>query len=222
MSWTLSTLTTAIQDYTQTTEASFVSNITNFIVVTEDRISKSVILPVNRKTANITLTNGADLASLPTDFLAPFEMRINNNGTFTPVEYVDVSLMREAFPNPLMVGVPRWYSMYDNDQIVLAPTPTSGLTGWMNYFYIPESITVSGAGTSWLGTYAPDCLLYGCLSEAYTYLKGEPDLQALYESRYQKAMDGLRKLGEGMEMGDAYRMGEVRIQKGATGAPVSG
>lgn len=222
MSWTLATLTSAIENYCQSTETSFVTSITNFIVVTEDRISKSVILPVNRKSENIVLTNGAALATLPEDFLAPFELRINNGGTFTACEYVDVSLMREAFPNPLMTGVPRWYSMFDNDQIVLAPTPTIGLTGWMNYFYIPESITTAAGGTSWLGTYAPDCLLYGCLSEAYTYLKGEPDLQKLYEDRYQRALADLRKLGEGMDMGDAYRMGALRVAKGQTGAPVSG
>lgn len=208
MGWTDATLTAAIQSYVQDDEASFVANIPTFITQCEDRISKAVILPMNRKNTPLILTNGSVTADLPDDFLAPFELRISNSGTFTPVDYVDVSLIREAFPNPLMVGVPRWYSMFEAYQIILGPTPTSGLTGWLNYFYKPESITT--AGTSWLGDNAENCLLYGCLVEAYTYLKGEADLLTLYEKQFNSALGDLKRLGEGMDMGDAYRMGEVR------------
>lgn len=220
MAFTSTTLKAAIESYLQTAETTFVANENNIILQAEDRISKAVILPAARNYAPINLTSGSTVADLPSDFLAPFEVRISNANTFTPCDYVDVSLMREAFPNPLMVGVPRWYSMFSNDQFIFAPTPTTGLTAWVHYFYKPESITT--AGTSWLGTHAENCLLYGCLSEAYLFLKGEPDLQKLYEDKFQAALADLKKLGEGLDMGDAARMGEVRVSKGATGAPVSG
>jgi hypothetical protein len=119
--------------------------------------------------------------------------------------------MRSAFPNPLMVGVPRWYSMFDATSIILAPTPTTGLRGWLNYFHKPESIVT--AGTSWIGSNAENCLLYGCLAEAYTFLKGDADLMKLYEEKYQVALADLKKLGEGMDLGDSYRMGEVRLSR---------
>jgi hypothetical protein len=211
MAWTDATLTQAICDYTQNFETGFVANIPKFIVTVEDRISKAVILPMNRKNATVILTEGAATAPLPSDFLAPFELRISELGAFTPVDYVDVSFMRSAFPSPLMIGVPRWYSMFDASNIVLAPTPKTGLTGWMNYFHKPPSITT--AGTSWLGTNAEDCLLYGCLVEAYTYMKGEADIMKDYASRFDTALLALQKLGEGMDMGDAYRMGERRIPR---------
>lgn len=210
MAWTYTTLKAAIESYLQNSETEFVDTYIDVAIKqAEDRISKSVILPANRKHDLINLASGSTTADLPSDFLAPFELRINNAGDFTHVDYSDVSYMRSAFPNPLMVGVPRWYSMFDATSIILAPTPTTGLRGWLNYFHKPESIVT--AGTSWLGSNAENCLLYGCLAEAYTFLKGDPDLMKLYEEKYQVALADLKKLGEGMDLGDAYRMNERRV-----------
>ena len=210
MAWTYTTLKAAIEAYLQNTETEFADTYIDVAIKqTEDRISKSVILPANRKYEPITLTNGSTTADLPSDFLAPFELRISDSGTFSHVDYSDVSYMRSAFPNPLMVGVPRWYSMFDAATIILAPTPTLGLTAWLNYFPKPESIVT--ANTSWLGSNAENCLLYGCLAEAYTFLKGNADLMKLYEEKYQAALGDLKKLGENMDMGDAYRMNERRV-----------
>ena len=67
-------------------------------------------------------------------------------------------------------------------------------------------------GTSWLGdNYAP-ALLYGTLLEAYTYLKGEADVMAVYKARYDEAMAQLNRLGTGLERGDAYRDGQAKIK----------
>jgi len=210
VAWTYTTLKTAIESYLQNSETEFVDTYIDVAIrQAEDRISKSVILPANRKHDLIELASGSTTADLPSDFLAPFELRINNAGDFTHVDYSDVSYMRSAFPNPLMVGVPRWYSMFDATTIILAPTPTIGLRGWLNYFHKPESIVT--AGTSWLGSNAENCLLYGCLAEAYTFLKGDTDLMKLYEEKYQVALADLKKLGENMDMGDAYRMNERRV-----------
>ena len=44
MTWTLSTLKTAIQDYSESTETSFVTNLPNFIKTAEERILKTVQL----------------------------------------------------------------------------------------------------------------------------------------------------------------------------------
>lgn len=208
MAWTSTTLKAAIQSYLQTTDDEFVGFLDTFIVQAEDRISKAVILPVNRKSQVLTLTMGEPLADLPSDFLYPFELRISSSGVYSSVYYVDVSLIREAYPNPLMIGVPRWYSMYDSTNIVMGPTPSENISGWLSYFYKPASITT--AGTSWLGDRAENCLLYACLAEAYSYLKGETDLMKLYDDRFLAALADLKTLGEGLDLGDAFRMGEVR------------
>ncbi len=211
MAFTATTLKAAMQSYLQTDEASFVAMQDTIIKQAEDRISKAVILPANRKNVDLTLMNGTPTVDLPDDFLALFEFRINELGEFSPVAYQDVSYIREVFPSPLYVGIPRFYSMFNATQFVMAPSPTSGLTGWLNYFYKPESIV--DADESWLGSNAENCLLYACLAEAYTYLKGEPDLMKTYEEKFQTALGDLKTLGEGMDLGDAWRFGERRISR---------
>jgi hypothetical protein len=68
------------------------------------------------------------------------------------------------------------------------------------------------AGTSWLGDNYSPALLYGSLVEAYSYMKGEPDLLAMYNTKYQEAMQQLNRLGTGLERGDAYRDGQAKIK----------
>jgi hypothetical protein len=78
----------------------------------------------------------------------------------------------------------------------------------LHYYYYPESIVT--AGTSWLGDNFDSALLYGSLLEAYTYMKGEPDVLANYKARYDEAMFLLKQLGDGKNRRDAYRNGQVR------------
>ena len=211
MAFTYATLTTAIEDYLQSTDATLVSNIPVIVKQVEDRISKAVILPANRKSSSPTVTASNSSITLPSDFLAPFSFQVILAGVYTTVDIVDTSLMREAYPNPTTTGTPRYYAMSSDSTLIVAPTPTTGLTSSLSYFYKPESIVT--ASTSWLGTNAENCLLYGCLSEAYTFLKGEPDLMKLYEEKFVAALADLKTLGEGLDMGDAYHMSEVRVPR---------
>jgi hypothetical protein len=91
----------------------------------------------------------------------------------------------------------------------LAPTPDVAYTVEMHYFFYPESIVT--AGTTWLGDNFDSALLYGALVEAYTYMKGEADIVAAYNKRYEEAMILAKRLGDGMERSDAYRSGQVRM-----------
>lgn len=212
MAWTYVTLAAAIESYLQNSETTFTATyIPISIKQAEDRISKAVILPMNRKNASVTFTNGTPTATLPSDFLAPFELRAISGTTYSPIDYVDVSLIREAYPVVATTGTPRWYSMYSDSTVILGPTPGASLSGWLNYFYKPASIV--DTSPSWLGTNAENCLLYGCLAEAYTYLKGEVELMKLYEEKFQMSLNDLKKLGEGLDLGDSYKMGERRVSR---------
>ena len=76
---------------------------------------------------------------------------------------------------------------------------------------VPPSITsVASGGTTWLGDNFDSVLLYGSLVEAYTYMKGEQDMMALYNGKYQEALALAKRLGDGMERQDAYRSGQYR------------
>jgi len=91
---------------------------------------------------------------------------------------------------------------------LLGPTPDAVYTMELHFYYYPESITT--AGTSWLGDNFDTVLLYGSLVEAYTYMKGETDLLAVYDGKYKEALAQAKRLGDGMERQDAYRSGQYR------------
>ena len=136
-------------------------------------------------------------------------MAVDNSG-YEFLLFKDVNFIREAYPSSSTTGIPKYYALFDADNFILAPTPNANLTAELHYFYKPESITSASSGTSWLGDNAESTLLYGCLVEAYTFLKGEPDLMQLYAARYEDALGKLKALGEGYDTTDSYRSGAVR------------
>ena len=106
---------------------------------------------------------------------------------------------------------PKHYAQFDDNTFIVGPTPNADLTAELHYFYIPQSISASSDGTSWLGTNAPELLLYGSLLEAYTFMKGEPDVMINYEKRFQEALQRLTLESDGYNRKDAYRDGQRKI-----------
>ena len=211
MTYTHTTLKTAIQDYTENSETTFVNNLDNFIKNTEERILKLVDLDFFRKNASAAMTSGNKYLSCPSDFLSSFSLSYidaSNNHNFLLQK--DVNFLQEFAPDDTATGAPKYYAQFDVENFILAPTPNSNYAVELHYYYRPASITGS-AGTSWLGENAPDCLLYGCLVEAYTFMKGEADMMGTYEKRFVEAIQRLKNYGEGRENNDAYRQGLVRI-----------
>ena len=99
------------------------------------------------------------------------------------------------------------------NNFILAPTPDSNYSVEIHYYYRPASLTTDNSGTTWISTNAPDALLYACLIEAYTFMKGENDLIQLYNSRYAEAISRLKTFAEGRNYSDEYRDGQVRQAK---------
>ena len=209
MAWTFTTLKNAIQDYLETTETTFVNNLSIIITQAEDRILNSVQLPDFRKNVTGTTTDGTPYLTMPSDFLAPYSLAVDNSG-YEYLLFKDVNFIREAYPAATTEGVPKYYAVFDENTFILGPTPSSNLTAELHYFYKPESITASSDGTSWLGTNAESALLYGSLVEAYTFLKGDADMLNIYMTRYNEALADLKNIGEGYETTDSYRSGSIR------------
>lgn len=209
MAFTYTTLKETIQDYVQSTETEFVSNIDTIIKQAENRIVKSVQLPDFRVNKTGNMTSGNQYLSSPSDFLAPYSLAVDNSG-YEYLIFKDVNFIREAYPDSSSTGTPKYYAIFDDSTFIVGPTPNDNFTVEIHYFYKPVSITESGDGTSWLGTNAESVLLYGCLVEAYTFLKGEADLLQFYMTRYQEALEDLKSLGEGYNTTDSYRSGSVR------------
>lgn len=212
MAWTFTTLKQAIQDYTQNSETTFVNNLSVIITQAEDRILKSVQLPDFRKNSTGTTTSGNAYLATPSDFLAPYSLAVDNSG-YEFLLFKDVNFIREAYPSSSTEGVPKYYGLFSDANFIIGPTPQSNYNVELHYFYKPESITVSSDGTSWLGTNAESSLLYGCLVESYTFMKGNPDLMQVYNTRYMEALENLKALGEGYSTTDSYRSGSVRAAR---------
>ena len=204
------TLSAKIQEYVQSTETSFVANIPTFVQLAEERIYNTVQIPAIRKNQIGTLTPNNKYLQLPADWLATFSLAvIASDGSQEFLLDKDVNFIRQSFPNPTDTGVPAYYAIFDQDTLILGPTPNSNYQVEMHYYYYPESIVT--AGTTWIGDNFETVLLYGSLREAYTYLKGEADLIANYEQKYQEAMQMLYRMGDGLNRRDAYRSGQVRV-----------
>jgi|TARA_R100000008_G_scaffold83933_2_gene70126 hypothetical protein len=211
---TYSELKSLIQDYLQNTETSFVSNIANIIKQAEERILKTVKLPVFRKNVSGSLTSGSQYLATPTDFLDNFSLSITNSSEQSFLLFKDVNFIREAYPNASTTGVPKHYALFDDTTFIVGPTPNASFTAELHYFYRPTSITAgSDSGTTWLSTNARNALLYGSLIEGYIYMKGDADLMQQFEQRYMESISRLKSLAEGDNTVDTYRDDAIRVQR---------
>lgn len=209
------TLIQAIKDYTDNTESTFVNNIDNFIGQAERRILMDVDLPVFHKNASGTITSSVTYLSKPTDFLTAFSLAIIDSGNvYTYLLPKDVSFMREFNQDTDTKGTPRYYGHFSEDSFIIAPVPSANFTTELHYKAAPAQISSSNT-TTWIGDNADTALLYGCLIEAYTFMKGEADLISLYTGRYESALSSLRKLGELDDRRDLYRNGNPFIMQQA-------
>jgi len=207
-----SALVTLIQDYCESTESSFVSNIPTFVQLAEERIYNSVQIPAIRKNVTGTMTASFQYFSLPSDWLSTFSLAVIDptTGDYEYLLNKDVNFIRASYPPPNSTGKPKYYAIWNNASMILGPTPDLAYTAELHYYYYPASIVT--AGTSWVGDNFETVLLYGSLREAYTYLKGEQDMMQYYDQKYQEAVAQLKRLGDGLDRQDAYRSGQVRVQ----------
>ena len=280
MSFTYSTLKSAIKDYTENQESTFVSHLVDFVKTAEERIFKSVDLEFFRKNATGTTTAGNQFLAVPDDYIASFSLSLESSSNKNFLLIKDVNFLQEYNPNSATTGLPKYYGVYDFQNFLLAPTPDSAYTAELHYYYRPTSLTqsqflltVSGVSgtfvngetitggtsgadttiasvattttfnviipstdftvgetvtggtsgatgtvvstsadstTTFLSVNAPNALLYGSLIEAYTYMKGEPDVMKAYSERFVESLVRLKDLGEARENEDANRQGLPR------------
>ena len=214
MSFTYSTLKTAIQNYTENDETTFTNNLPVFIKNAEERILKNAHLSLFRKNVTGSMTSSNQYLGCPSDFLAPFSLSYTSSSVKSFLDFKDVNFVQTFNPNSSTTGSPRYYAQFDVDTFLIGPTPDSSYTSELHYFYRPASLTAGDDdGTTWLSINATQAILYGSLIEAYTFMKGEVDLLQDYEKRFAEAMVSIKMLGESREVTDEYRSGMTIRQK---------
>ena len=214
MSFTYAQLKTAIQDYTENTETTFVNSLDIFIKNTEERILKIAQLEVFRKNQSGNMAANNQFLALPNDYLAPYSLSFTSGGNKEFVLFKDVNFVQSFNPNNSTTGAPRYYAQFDIDNFILGPTPDVAYDVELHYFYRPASLTAGAEdGTTWLSTNASVSMLYGSLIEAYTFMKGEADLVQNYTQRFTEALSRVKNFGESQEVTDAYRTGLILREK---------
>jgi hypothetical protein len=229
-----SELVTAICTYTEnnfpsttladgTTTVTSAQQINRLIEQAEQRIYNTIQFPSLRKNVTGSVTTSNKYLSCPDDFLSSYSLAVVDptTGAYTYLLNKDVNFIREAYPTPTDTGAPKYYALFgptvtsstiSNElSLIVGPTPDASYSVELHYYYYPASIT-SGTSTTttWLGDNFDTVLLYGSLVEAYTYMKGETDLIALYDNKYKEALALAKRLGDGLERSDAYRSGQYR------------
>jgi hypothetical protein len=213
-------LTAAIIAYTENQDPSFATEIPVFVRQAEQRIYNTVQLANLRKNVTGNLTANNKYLQCPSDFLSTYSLAVvDGTGAYTYLQNKDVNFIRQVYPTPTYTALPKYYAIFgprsDNEDeltFIVGPTPDAAYTVELHYYYYPESITVAANGQTWLGDNFDSALLYGSLIEAYTYMKGEPDMLALYNQKYGEAVGLLKNLGDAKQRGDAYRDGQVKLK----------
>ena len=218
---TLTELKTIIQNYVENDDTTFVNTLDDIIINTEERIFELVQFDYFRKNVKGQLTLGSRFLTAPSDFELSFSLAtIDSNGEYNFLEKKHTSFMQEYTPDPTdstKYGLPLYYGDYDKDlatgtkesTLIVAPTPNSSYEVELHYLYKPNSLVTDTTGT-WLSDHARNALIYGCLVEAYTFMKGEPDLMTLYENRFLQEIGALKNKAEARGRRDEYRYDSLR------------
>lgn len=217
---TYAELVQKIRDYTEVDANVFTSTIVNgFILDAEFRVLRDVDSDNNREEATATIVAGNKFVNTPFPntggVLIVQEAYILPNSVYTgdvaPIEYRDLGFINE-YNASLSQALPKYFSYYDDDTLVLAPIPNLNYEMQLNYILKPAGLSSSNT-TTYLSLQFPTGLLYACLVEAYGFLKGPADMIQFYEQKYQTALQGFSIEQMGRRRRDEFQEGAPRIQK---------
>ena len=180
----------------------------------EQKIFNTVDLPVMRNVDSGPLTATNKLYTTPDGYLYTYSLAIISSSTTNYVLNKDVNFLREAYPvnTSAKYGLPRFYAYHSTSgnkiKLMFAPTPDQNYEIEHIYAKYPTSIVT--AGGTYLGDNFDTALLNGALIEAIRFMKGEPDMVALYEKHYLQAITLLKNASDGKLRQDVYRSGQVK------------
>lgn len=206
-------LKTLVQQYLECEETTFVANIGQFVKQCEEDVYRQVQLPDLIVTATSTFIAGNQYVPLPSDFISPYYMAVVlPTGEYQMLLSKDHSFIRETYPTVNLTGVPRFFAVFDEDAMLVGPTPDQNYAVELNYFNFPASLSIGGdGGTTWLSVNAENALLYGTVVQGYTYLKGDQDIIKQYTDQYTSALSQLKVIAEGRDRKDSYRKSDRRL-----------
>ena len=221
MAYTLDNLRTDIRNYTEVDSGVLSDTVLDTVIKNaENRIYRDADSDDNRFYATSQLVTGNRYVTIPADlrFIRYVQLK-NTAGDQRFLEKRDTSFMSEFYDTPsTQSGFPKYYSNWDAEFWVVAPTPDSTYEITLAYVKQPTSITntttPAAAPAATNGTYVSnkyqDLLLYACLVEAYGYLKGPADMLQYYEGSFRRALQSYAIEQQGRRRRDEYQDGAIR------------
>ena len=220
---TYTELVSQIRDYTEVSSDVFTDSIINdFIEHTENKILRDLDLPVFRSYQYATFTASNGFLTLPGGTsITPTEFSIIRSvmiypaagtGDRTYLEQRDVTYMNEYWPDRSSTGTPKYYSQWDQNTIYVVPTPSAAFYVEVGLTKLPTRLSSSNTNT-WLSDNAPALLLYGCLVEAFKFLKGPADMLQVYTQSYEMALQEVAAQQMGRGRRDEHQSGVIRVPR---------
>lgn len=204
-------LVTNIRNYTEVDANVFSNSVINtFILMTENRILRDIDLDVFKLEVQGTITANNKFLTAPTDILTHRYLILNTPNDQVFLGFRDTSFMKEFWSDGTSVGVPKYYSVWDQNTFYLAPTPNQSYSVELGYIYKPQQLSSTNT-TTWVSVNAPEALLYGCLVQAYSYTKGPGDMIQYFDNAYKQAIQGLGIEQQGRRRRDEFRDGMARV-----------
>jgi len=204
-------LVTNIRNYTEVGSNVFTNAVINtFITMAENQILREIDLDVFKLEVSGNLTANNKFLSAPSDILTHRYLMVTVSGEQVFLDFRDTSFMKEYWPNGTETGVPKYYSVWDQNTFYIAPTPSSAYPVEMGYIYRPAQLSSTNP-TTWISINAPEALLYACLVQAYSYTKGPPEMLSYFKQSYKEALQGLGIEQQGRRRRDEYRDGMMRL-----------
>jgi hypothetical protein len=186
------------------------SIINTFILMTENRILRDIDLDVFKLESYANMTQGNKFLTAPSDILTHRYMMIQSTSNIF-LEFRDTSFMKEYWPDGSVQGVPKYYSVWDQNTFYIAPTPNQNYYVELGYIYKPAQLSSTNQ-TTWVSINAPEALLYGCLNQAYSYTKGPLEMLQYFDNAYKQAVQSLGIEQQGRRRRDESRDGMARIR----------
>jgi hypothetical protein len=204
-------LVTNIRNYTEVNSNVFTAAVINtFITMAENQILREIDLDVFKLEVTGNMTSGNKFLTAPTDILTHRYMMITSGSDQVFLDFRDTSFMKEYWPNGATTGVPKYYSVWDQNTFYIAPTPNANFVVELGYIYRPTQLS-STTPTTWISNNAPEALLYACLVQAYSYTKGPENMLGYFRNAYKEALQGLTVEQQGRRRRDEYRDGMLRL-----------
>jgi hypothetical protein len=187
---TYDSLTTDITQYLERNDAAVVNQIPSFIMLAEFEIAEQIKTLGQQQVVESTMTIGEPVIPKPARWRKTVSMNVTVSGQIQPILLRKYEYLRQYAPSSTTTSTPLYYSDYNYDNWLVAPTPDQAYSFEVLYYERLAPLSSSNQ-TNWITQNAPNAMLYGTLLQAMPFLKN--DQRQIFQQKYTEAMQVLKQ-----------------------------